>query len=549
MIGSFLEGLLRSATANSVTELFIWIMVAIFVVAVLQGKKGKHGQFLEHAPAVLVSLGILGTFIGIVIGLLDFDAHDIKNSIEGLLDGLKTAFITSLVGMSLSLVLKALDAWWFAPARSKAAVVPDTVTPEHIYSAMTRQVQLLETLNQSLSGNEEGSVSGQLKLLRTDMNDFRQGLARDQQEFRQALFTQLTQFAETLSRSATEVVIEALRQVIQDFNRNLVEQFGDNFKALNESVVKMIDWQEQYKQHVETLEARIETAVRELERTATANEAISKSLATSEQSIGSIENHCQSIPSAIGQLTPVLQTNQHQIQELQRHLEAFVALRDQAVRAVPEMQQHMDAITKQLSEKMHEVATKMHEGAQEFGRSVDHTNTALTEASHVISSHTEQISTNMKDASEEFATSVRDTMEVMLRNAKTLEQQMGQAVEQTTLALSNEFKRVAEHIQSSFTASVDATLTSLKNSVEASLSHTETQLQGSANRTLGAVEAQVREATDRANASLHAQLGAMDKAIERELEKVFREMGSALATISRRIADDHAELTQRMRVQ
>ena len=62
-------------------------------------------------------------------------------------------------------------------------------------------------------------------------------------------------------------------------------------------------------------------------------------------------------------------------------------------------------------------------------------------------------------------------------------------------------------------------------------------------------EAQVREATDRANASLHAQLGAMDKAIERELEKVFREMGSALATISRRIADDHAELTQRMRVQ
>ena len=549
MIGSFLEGLLRSATANSVTELFIWIMVAIFVVAVLQGKKGSHGQFLEHAPAVLVSLGILGTFIGIVIGLLDFNAHDIKNSIEGLLDGLKTAFITSLVGMSLSLVLKALDAWWFAPARSKVEVVPDTVTPEHIYGAMNRQVQLLETLNQSLSGNEEGSVSGQLKLLRTDMNDFRQGLARDQQEFRQALFTQLTQFAEMLSRSATEVVIEALRQVIQDFNRNLVEQFGDNFKALNESVVKMIDWQEQYKQHVEALEARIETAVRELERTATANEAISKSLATSEQSIGSIENHCQSIPSAIGQLTPVLQTNQHQIQELQRHLEAFVALRDQAVRAVPEMQQHMDAITKQLSEKMHEVATKMHEGAQEFGRSVDHTNTALTEASHVISSHTEQIGTNMKDASEEFATSVRDTMEVMLRNAKTLEQQMGQAVEQTTLALSNEFKRVAEHIQSSFTASVDATLTSLKNSVEASLSHTETQLQGSANRTLGAVEAQVREATDRANASLHAQLGAMDKAIERELEKVFREMGSALATISRRIADDHAEWSQRVRVQ
>lgn len=549
MIGRFLEDLLRGASASSVTEWFVWIMLGIFVMSVVQGKKGGHGQFLEHAPSVLVSLGILGTFIGIVIGLLDFNAHDIKNSIEGLLDGLKTAFITSLTGMFLSLVLKAMDAWWFAPARSEGEMTPGTVTPELIYGAMSRQRDLLEALNQSLAGNEEGSVAGQLKLLRTDVNDFRQGLARDQQEFRQALFVQLAQFAEMLSRSATEVVIEALREVIQDFNRNLEEQFGDNFKALNESVVKMIQWQEQYKQHIEALEARIEIAVRELERTAVANDAISKSLATSEQSIGSIETHCQTIPTAIGQLTPVLQTNQHQIQELQRHLDAFVTLRDKAVRAVPEMQQHMDSLVKHLSEKMHEVAVKMHEGAQEFGRSVDHTNTALTEASHVISSHTEQIGTNMKDASQEFATSVRDTMEAMLRNAKVLEQQMREAVEQASRSMSDELKRVAEQIHSSFSVSVDAILTSLKNSVESTLSHTEAQIQGSANRTLGTVEAQVREATDRASASLDAQLTAMDQAIGRELEKVFREMGSALATISRRIADDHAALSQHVGVQ
>lgn len=544
MIGSFLEGLLRSATANAVTELFIWIMVAIFMVAVLQGKKGSHGQFLEHAPAVLVSLGILGTFIGIVIGLMDFNPHDIQNSIEGLLHGLKTAFITSLVGMSLSLVLKGLDAWWFAPARANAAV-PDMVTPEQIYKVMTQQATLLKMLNLALAGKEEGSIAGQLKLLRSDLNDFRQGLSKEQQTFRQELFTQLNQFAEMLSRSATEVVIEALRKVIQDFNRNLVEQFGDNFKLLNESVVKMIDWQELYKQHVETLEGRIEVAVRELERTAIANEAISQSLVTTQQSIGTIESHCQSIPSAIGQLSPVLQANQHQIQELQRHLEVFVALRDQAVRAVPEMRQHMDTLAKQLTEKMLDVAAKMHDGAQEFGRSVDHTNTALTQAAHVISAQSEQIGTNMKDASDDFATSVRGTLETMLRNSNTLEQQMSQAVHQTTRTLTEEFKRVAEHIQTNFTTSVDSTLATLKKSIESSLSDTETQMKGSANRTLNAVEAQVREATTHANTTLQAQLGAMDKAIERELQKVFREMGSALATISRRIADDHAELTQR----
>ena len=54
-------------------------------------------------------------------------------------------------------------------------------------------------------------------------------------------------FAELLSKSATTAVIEALKSVIQDFNNNLTEQFGDNFKQLNEAVYKLVIWQENYK--------------------------------------------------------------------------------------------------------------------------------------------------------------------------------------------------------------------------------------------------------------------------------------------------------------
>lgn len=546
MIGSYIEGLLTSASASSVTEIFIWLMLGIFVMAALQGKSGKHGLFLEHAPAVLVSLGILGTFVGIVIGLLDFDAHDIKGSIEGLLDGLRTAFITSLVGMTLSIFLKALDAWWFAPARGRAEQ-PDSITPEHIHDVLTQQVKLLEGLNQSLAGNEEGSVAGQLKLMRTDVSDFRNGLDRTHREFQDKLFLHLTLFGEMLAKSATETVIEALRQVIHDFNKHLVEQFGDNFKALNDSVGKMNEWQELYKQHVEALEARIELAINELERTATANEAISRSLTSSEQSIGSIDNHCQSIPTAIGHLEPVLQVNQHQIQELQRHLDAFIAMRDQATSAVPQIQQHMETLSKELSAGIQGVMMTMHEGAQEFGRSVDLTNTALTESAHVVSSKSEQIAENMQDAAQEFGASVRGTLESMLNNSQALERQMGQAVEQAASSMAEAFRQATGKIQEGLTGSVEAAMNTLRTSVEGSLSQTEAQIQGSANRTMGAVEAQVREATERASASLQIQLNAMDQAIGRELEKVFKEMGSALATISRRIADDHAELTQRVR--
>lgn len=546
MIGSYIEETLKSVSAANVTDAFCLVMLAIFFLSVWQGRKGRHDQFLEHAPAVLVSLGILGTFVGIVIGLLDFDAHDIKGSIEGLLDGLRTAFITSLVGMTLSILLKAFDAWWFAPARGRAEQ-PDSVTPEHIHGVLTQQVKLLEGLNQSLAGNEEGSVAGQLKLMRTDVSDFRNGIDRTHREFQEKLFLHLTLFGEMLAKSATETVIEALRQVIQDFNKHLVEQFGDNFKALNDSVGKMNEWQVLYKEHVEKLEARIELAINELERTATANEVISRALSSSEQSIGSIEGHCQSIPTAIGQLEPVLQANQKQVGVLEEHLGTFVAMRDQAISAVPQIQQHMETLSKELSVGMQGVISTMHDGALEFGRSVDRTNTALTESAHVVSSKSEQIAENMQDAAQEFVASVRETLENMMSNSKALEQQMGQAVAQAASSMAEVFRQATGQIQEGLTSSVEATMNTLRSSVESSLSQTESQIQGSANRTMGAVEAQVREATDRASASLQIQLNAMDQAIGRELEKVFKEMGSALATISRRIADDHAELAQRVR--
>ncbi|MHB0783024.1 hypothetical protein [Pseudomonas alloputida] len=164
-----------------------------------------------------------------------------------------------------------------------------------------------------------------------------------------------------------------------------------------------------------------------------------------------------------------------------------------------------------------------------------------------MSSKSEQIAENMQDAAQEFGSSVRGTLDSMLDTSKTLEQQMGLVVEKAASSMAEAFRQATGKIQEGLTGSVEATMNTLRSSVEGSLSHTEAQIQGSANRTMGAVEAQVREATERASASLQIQLNAMDQAIGRELEKVFKEMGSALATISRRIADDHAEFTQRVR--
>ena len=50
----------------------------------------------------------------------------------------------------------------------------------------------------------------------------------------------------------------------------------------------------------------------------------------------------QSIPVAMDTLTKVMDVNQHQIDELARHPEAFEQIRDKAVEAVPEIREQVD---------------------------------------------------------------------------------------------------------------------------------------------------------------------------------------------------------------
>ncbi len=65
----------------------------------------ERRKWLDQLPSIISTLGVLGTFLGITKGLLFFDTTDLDNSIPLLLDGLKTAFFTSLLGMAGSLIL------------------------------------------------------------------------------------------------------------------------------------------------------------------------------------------------------------------------------------------------------------------------------------------------------------------------------------------------------------------------------------------------------------------------------------------------------------
>ena len=138
-----------------------------------------------------------------------------------------------------------------------------------------------------------------------------------------------------LSQAATEQIVDALRQVIADFNQKITEQFGDNFKRLDASVQKLVEWQEHYRQQLEQLHALYDQSVQNITKIDSAVEHIAES--------------SSSIPDSMEKLAGIVEKASHQLAELERHLAAFAQLRDRAVEAVPQMQAHVEKITREIS--------------------------------------------------------------------------------------------------------------------------------------------------------------------------------------------------------
>src|SRR5690606_18596035 len=109
----------------------------------------------------------------------------------------------------------------------------DQIGVAELYGVMREQRDGIVSLNQAIGSGDESSLTGQTKLLRSDVNDSEKLRRKEFGEFQEKLWIKLQDFADALSKSATETVIEALNKVISDFNSNLTEQFGENFKELN----------------------------------------------------------------------------------------------------------------------------------------------------------------------------------------------------------------------------------------------------------------------------------------------------------------------------
>lgn len=535
-----LASLLRSdATEYMLIACFSLLILGILFSAIAAVKRGENRKYVEAAPNLMTSFGILGTFVGIVIGLYLFDPTQIDESIKSLLAGLRTAFITSVVGMTATIYFK----WWDSRriVLTNPAVSPEEIGPKDIFNILKKQQEATSLLLRAVGGTEENSLVGQIKLMRTDLSDHQNDRKKFQQAFQEKLWLQLSDFSEMLSKSATEQVIDALRQVIIDFNKKLTEQFGDNFKRLDESVKKLVDWQTEYRLQMESMIELYAQGTQSIDATRTA--------------IVEIKDQTGRIPADMQLLGNVLDKNQHQITELGRHLEAFMALRQQAILAIPDIQQKLHEVGAQLKDGADQMNIIIREGAGEFRDGVAATRIVLEKMAHEISTKTDSISTDLTQAmqtveknTDRIQTGISQAVDVAMnavkKNTEASTQAATLAVSETNRAMALSLKQTSQQIlgdiqntQKTMSDSHIQVSKEVKESVDALMS----ALRKDVVQSLGGVEQQIQEAVRQTGNAVNTQLSAVDKALEVQLNAALNELGRALGSIAAHIGDTYMQ--------
>ena len=192
-----------------------------------------HRRLAEMVPDILTSLGILGTFMGLVLGLRGFNPASyeaMSSSVESLIDGIKVAFVTSIYGLSLSLafsywlrgtltsVSETLDR--FLDAYYTSVVPPtDATAMNHIIANQNSQTKLMQQMQKDLakevSQSLASSIAPMVAHLDKTMDDFTDTVTMNQEKL---LETIAERVAKTMKQEFFAEFIE-MRKILNEANQ------------------------------------------------------------------------------------------------------------------------------------------------------------------------------------------------------------------------------------------------------------------------------------------------------------------------------------------
>lgn len=455
--------------------------------------KAQDEQAVEHGPAVLTTIGVFGTFVGITIGLAHFNVNDISGSIPDLLEGLKTAFLTSICGIALAVILR-----WRKLELAEKKATTNEFTPEKFQEMfmghLEGQKKLIESMDAvaaNLVSNKDDSVSSILSKMRTDAIDQHKELTAQNSLHHTQNRKDMEEFIEKLVEQSTKGIIEQLEEVIRDFNEKIGEQFGQNFERFERALELLLKWQDENKQQVEMLTQQFKDSV--------------SSQQNSAEALDSIQVSASSIPSHMDKLDEILKANSDQLEALTSNLGSFTKLREKAEEAIPVIGDHVVKSIEQM------------EGAVE--RASGHYQKLLTDSREMLSSFettSREFSGDFTKVTKEGTDLIRNSLDGVADDVRGSSQAMLEKVRDAAAEMKLDMKTVGVTLS-----------TELQNKV--------TEIIGQFERT----DIKLKDL-------LNNQISAWDESMQKEVTRCIEQLAVNLTQVSGAFVQDYQQMVNQI---
>ena len=192
-----------------------------------------HAQLAEAVPGLLTSLGILGTFIGLMQGLGGLDVSDAAKTMESIpqmIGGMTYAFTTSIVGIACSLIFNMLNRMAHGSATRAIDDFNDAFTDIVMQKPLEPHVQMIlqqedrTALIRHISGDMANRVS--------------EGIVTSVERTLTPVAQQMNQFILGQTQAQLDGVNGIVNSFIEQMNRSLNGQFlqlGKTLSTINQA--------------------------------------------------------------------------------------------------------------------------------------------------------------------------------------------------------------------------------------------------------------------------------------------------------------------------
>ncbi len=451
----FLWRIFSALWDSDISQVFLVAIVVYFFAALIAINRHHAAirALVENAPSGMTSLGILGTFVGIFYGLLDFDTQNINQSVPGLLNGLKVAFGTSILGLAAAILFRLTSPLIRKTTITQSATIDDIVESLRNLEATSTQIknisdQRLHSLHNALTDDKDSSIVGQIQRMRAGLSDLENTARRGFDEQIDAFRA----FSQTMSEAFSKAIIDELKDVIREFNEKISEQFGQNFKQLNQAVGQLTTWQEQYRHQMDAMKSDLENTM--------------ISIQTNNGSLKEIASSASSIPAYMENLKSIMTTLDQQNQAVKEGLDTFAQIREKAINAFPEIESNIQRITENMRTTVeHEAQTiqSISENCRQITESQKQASAQLVEEFSKLHIATSENTTKITEA---MTLSINDQKDAQARLMEGLQKSFDETITRATTSMNESIRQLDEAIEAEISKCVTAMAENLSGITE-----------------------------------------------------------------------------------